>query len=312
MTADSPELQSLLKRLFPELIISGVAKPSGQRVVYYCSFVRPQSAEDINGANEDWSHWGEVVMKVSSGIDPMSIAYLQMEIAVLNSLNSPCYPKLHYFELFSYDPDTEERLKEPLFVTIENRVNAEPLSVCRNRFTTEAAVVDLLHKLVNALSLLWGHEKQLVHRDLKPDNILVHPNGDVTIIDLGILRETGAVGITATHAHFGPLTAEYSSPEQATNDKQNISFKSDVFALATIAYELIAGSNPYVTRTGIPFYEILSNVTTLVPNRLDVDGRCSSGLCEVLEKMMHKEPYKRYRSPELLRTDLEKLGGTKT
>lgn len=307
MAADSPALQTLLRRIFPEIEISGIAKPSGQRVVYFCKFSKPLISTVSDPLSTDWSKWGDVVLKVSSGVDPTSVAYMQMEIAILNSLDSPYYPKLHYYELFTDDPDTEEKLPEHLFVTIENRVDAEPLSACKSRFSTEPQLIELLLKLVDALVLLWEHERKLVHRDLKPDNILISTSNEVTIIDLGIVREAGTKGITATHAIHGPLSPQYASPEQATNDKKNISFKSDVFALATIVHELMAGENPFMTRPGISMHEILSNVINYVPARLDKIARCSESFGSVIEKMMHKEPYRRYRTAALLRADLENI-----
>jgi len=301
-----------MKSLFPGISIAGVAKASGQRVVYFCKFSPPPL--NIKGIPEykDWSVWGDVVLKVSSGMDAHSIAYLQMEIAVLNSLDSPHYPKMHYYELFVEDPDTGEKLPERLFVTIETRIDAEPLSACQDRFRDERSVIDLLLKLIDALALLWGHEKKLVHRDLKPDNILINKTNGVAIIDLGILRETGATGITATHAIFGPLSCHYTSPEQATNDKKNISFKSDLFALATIAYELMAMQNPYAMNPGLSFHEILTNVINHVPPRADTKSKCSKNFANILEKMMQKDPYRRYRTPASLREELKALQGVPT
>lgn len=151
MTNDSPELQDLLGRLFPGLVLTGIAKASGQRVVYFCKF------DAHSKGDPDWIKWGNVVLKVSSGVDPQSIAYMQMEIEVLKNLDSPGYPKMHYYEFFAEDPDTEEKLPERIFVTIENRIDAKPLIECQERFQTEA-YLNFLSELKDAdLDVLVGY-----------------------------------------------------------------------------------------------------------------------------------------------------------
>ena len=255
----------------------------------------------------NWSSWGDVVLKMSLEIEVQTIVYLQMEIEVLKSLNSKHYPTLYYHNIFVNDPESGEKLPSRILITIEERIQGMPLAKCMHEYRTEKQVVDLITSLVNALSLLWTHERKLVHRDLKPDNILIRPDGEVVIIDLGIMRETGSVGVTASAAPFGPLTCFYASPEQVRNDKRNISFKTDVFALATIAYELLTGTNPYGVEGKTSFGEVLQNVETFVPIPLAKRGIASKQFSEIVERMMQKEPFKRYRSVEYLKADLLSL-----
>ena len=300
MPADSLELRATIGHIFPDLQIDGVAKESGQRVVYYCKF------GDRGLATEEelsWSAWGPVVMKICSGIDAATIAYMQMEIDVLNSLNSPFFPQLYWSDAFSEDPETDEKLPERLFVSIEEYIQSKPLSQCGQQFNTEAAVIHLLLGLIDGARLLWEHDRRLVHRDLKPDNILIRPSGDPVIIDLGILRETGAKGVTLTH-FWGPMTPHYASPEQANYDKQAISYKTDFFSLATIAYELLAGTNPYVGTAVITPHEVLHNILTHTPPSLHELGLASNRFSAVICRMMAKEPFRRHRTISSLRNDL--------
>jgi len=201
-------------------------------------------------------------------------------------------------------------LPEKVFVTIEERKDAQPLSACGHHFKTESAVVDLLLKLSEALLLLWNHDRKLVHRDLKPDNLLITDQLDVIVIDLGIVRESGAAGITATHAPHGPLSPLYASPEQVKNDKRNISFKSDFFALGTIAYELLSGQHPFVRVDPPQYHDLMDSVPNYTPPRLDAVCQCSQQFATLIEMMMQKEPYRRFRSPEALQRALLALKGS--
>jgi len=301
MLQDSAELRALLNSLFPSLDVTAVAKPSGQRVVYFCHF-GPDPKDDIR---RDWHAWGRVVLKVSGGLDPTSIAYMQKEIEILRGLNNKHYPKLLYNNIFTENPETEQKLPARLFVTIEERIDAIPLTECKRNFKSEKQVAALLLKLVDALEPLWMHRQKLVHRDLKPDNILIKPNGDVVIIDLGILRETGAIGVTNAQVPFGPLSPPYASPEQAMNKKDEISYKSDFFALGTISYELASGTNPFSPTPETGFLEVLDNVRKLNPAALQTVCGVSMEYANLIARMMEKEPFKRHRTVDALRRDVE-------
>lgn len=305
MPTDNDTLRGIIATIFPDLVINGVARESGQRVVYYCHF------EGSGLASEDeppWSTWGQVVMKICAGIDAATIAYMQMEIEVLNSLDSPFFPKLWWSDVITENPATDEKLPERLFISIEEYIESSPLSQCSSNFRTEPELIKLLLGLLDGGSLLWLHEKRLVHRDLKPDNILIRPSGEPVIIDLGILRETGAKGVTQTH-FWGPMTLHYASPEQANYDKKAISFKTDIFSLATIAYEILTGKNPYVTDPHDSPHQILHNIVTLVPPGLDELGVASSEFATIIRRMMEKHPYKRYRAVNVLRSELSEILG---
>jgi serine/threonine protein kinase len=300
MLSDTPALRSLLLNLLPGLTISATPRPSGQRVVFFCRF-EPRAVGKTEPRQR--ATWGEVVLKASEGIHPAQIAYLQKEIDILNSLHSKHYPKLHWNETFTEDPTTGDKLPHRLFVTIEERIAAEPLSALTARYCTEANVLKLLDGLVDALMPLWNHPQRLVHRDIKPDNILIRSDGTVAIIDLGILREEGSPGLTATGHPFGPCTPLYASPEQARNDKRNISFKSDFFSIGVVAYELIAGEHPFGALTD-PVIDILDRVQIHTPATLAERKVASKAFSAFVAKLMEKYPYRRHRTPAQLQEDL--------
>jgi hypothetical protein len=129
MAQDTPALRKLLSGLLPGLAIEDTPSPSGQRVVYFARFHKPASAQHIK--------WGKVVVKVAEQLSPRQIAYLEKEISLLNSLSSSYYPKLHHNETYTRNPDTGDMLPNRIFVSIEERVDAEPLSKHAKQFSTE-------------------------------------------------------------------------------------------------------------------------------------------------------------------------------
>jgi serine/threonine protein kinase len=313
MPSDSQPLRNILAACLPSFVIDGVAKESGQRVVYYGHFDDSLIPSDIDPDGEflnGWQAWGNVVAKVAHGTDATSLSRLQRETVLLGELNSPYFPRLFFAETFVENPLTEEPLLERLYVTIEEHVHSAPLSACMDKYSSEASVVDLLRQLATGLSSLWEHSRRLVHRDLKPDNILIRPDGTVVVIDLGIARETGSAGLTHTAHAFGPMSPAYAAPEQVNNDKYAISFKTDFFALGIIAYQCLAGRNPFMKSANCSAHEAMEMVVTHTPPTLSSLGRASEGLSKIVEKMMAKEPYQRHRTTAQLIDELTALGET--
>lgn len=299
MLSDSFALRKLLGRLLPGLSIEDVPGKSGQRVVYFCR----TTIEDLPFRIAEDS---QVVLKVSEGVSATQTAYLEKEIFILKSLKSPHYPKLLWNGTFTENPITGEKLEERLFVTIEERVNAKPLRAVMSLYRKEKEVLKLLLSLVEALEPLWHHSLRLVHRDLKPENILLGRTGHVFIIDLGIMREEGARGVTYTFSAFGPCTPHYASPEQAKNDKRNITFKSDFFSLGVIAYELLSGKLPFGSHD-LDYEQILTAVVAQSPATLQQCAGCSEKVSRMIERLMGKEPYQRYRTVDMLKSELTSI-----
>jgi eukaryotic-like serine/threonine-protein kinase len=104
---------------------------------------------------------------------------------------------------------------------------------------TPARTMALVAQAADALQA--SHEKGVVHRDVKPGNLLVRPNGTLVLTDFGIARATGAAALTAAGSVLG--TAMYISPEQAMGEQATP--LSDVYALGVVAYQCLAGRRPF-------------------------------------------------------------------
>jgi serine/threonine-protein kinase len=101
------------------------------------------------------------------------------------------------------------------------------------------AVAAVLRPVLGGLAA--AHHAGLVHRDVKPENVLISDQGDVKIVDFGLVRAVAAAGITSTSVILG--TAAYLSPEQVRDG--NASPRSDVYAVGIVAYELLTGQTPF-------------------------------------------------------------------
>jgi serine/threonine-protein kinase len=101
------------------------------------------------------------------------------------------------------------------------------------------AVAAVLRPVLGGLAA--AHGAGLVHRDVKPENVLISDQGDVKIVDFGLVRAVAAAGITSTSVILG--TAAYLSPEQVRDG--DASPRSDVYAVGIVAYELLTGQTPF-------------------------------------------------------------------
>jgi hypothetical protein len=120
---------------------------------------------------------------------------------------------------------------------------------CRERALPLVDRIGLLLQVCEAVT--YAHGRLVIHRDLKPGNILVTEDGQVRLLDFGIARLAGADGATATaltELSGRALTLRYASPEQVRGDV--LGTASDVYSLGVVAYELLAGTSPYRLQRG--------------------------------------------------------------
>jgi tRNA A-37 threonylcarbamoyl transferase component Bud32/tetratricopeptide (TPR) repeat protein len=149
-----------------------------------------------------------------------------------------------------------------------------------------------------AHGLARAHEQQIVHRDVKPANILVPDRGPVKILDFGIAKLLGGTGLTQEGRMLG--TASYMSPEQVLGD--SVDHRTDLWSLGVVLYEMLTGWLPFPGENpqGV-FYLILNT-----PPRLDdLRFRVPPPLVEVVRRCLEKNRERRYASAEELAAELE-------
>ena len=139
-----------------------------------------------------------------------------------------------------YDFGEGDGADESPYLVMEH-VPGEPLSalVAREGALAPERTLDVIGQA--ALGLQTAHDAGVIHRDVKPGNILVTPAGGVKVTDFGIARAAGAVPLTQTGAIMG--TAFYISPEQASG--QSVTPASDIYSLGVVAYECLTGRRPF-------------------------------------------------------------------
>ena len=147
---------------------------------------------------------------------------------------------------------------------------------------------------------LWAaHERGVIHRDIKPQNILITDMGHLKVTDFGIARAASAATISATNAVFG--TAGYLSPEQALGEPATP--RSDLYSLGIVLYELLTGVVPY--RADNPVAVCMKHVTEPLTPPRRLDPTIPEAVDALVVKLLAKDPADRPASATELLDDIE-------
>jgi WD40 repeat protein len=172
---------------------------------------------------------------------------------------------------------------------------------------TLPARLELLARVADAVQ--HAHDKGVIHRDLKPGNILVDETGQPKVLDFGVARATDAdLQTTTAGTEAGQLlgTLSYMSPEQVTGDPAALDRRSDVYALGVILFELLACRLPYHLEH-LPLPEVARVIREEEPTRLGSTNPAFRGDVEtIVAKALEKDPARRYQSAADLAADLRR------
>ena len=183
---------------------------------------------------------------------------------------------------------------EPYFVMEYIEGNTLTSIISGNRTVGLNDILYIGSQVANGLK--EAHKRGLVHRDIKPGNIMITPDGKVKVTDFGIVSlQNEESDITKTGAVLG--TASYISPEQAQG--KPVSFESDLYSLGTVLYELIAGKPPF---TGDSPIATATKHLTDKPEKLSIYRKdIPKALENAILKLLEKRPSDRFKSAEDLR-----------
>ena len=277
-------------RRLGEYTIKGVLGSGGMGVVYVAEQERPRRTVAL-----------KVIRRAAAS--PSLIRRFEHEAEILGRLQHPGIAQI--FEAGAADAGDGDGAQPYIAmelidgVSLTAHAEAKGLST-RERLALVVKVCDAVHH---------AHQRGVIHRDLKPGNILVDRSGQPKVLDFGVARAVDAdLRVTTVQTSVGQLigTLPYMSPEQVAADPAEIDIRSDVYALGVILYQLLTGKLPYDVRSrSIP--EAARVIRDEAPARLSAVSKVFRGEVEIIvAKAIEKDKARRYQSAADLGADLER------
>lgn len=159
---------------------------------------------------------------------------------------------------------------------------------------------DAVHFTIQILrGLQHAHDKGIVHRDVKPQNIMVLPDGTIKVTDFGIARFARSEQKTITDKAIGSV--HYISPEQARGEKTDE--KSDIYSVGVMLYEMITGQMPFQAESAVSV--AIMQLQREPKNPTEINGSIPEGLEQITMHAMQKNPERRYQSSAEMLCDLD-------
>jgi tRNA A-37 threonylcarbamoyl transferase component Bud32 len=233
---------------------------------------------------------------------------LQRQVAI-KVLNKSVLDRPGALERFQREVQAAGKLAHPNIVTAYDADQAGDLHMLIMEFVPGQSLAEVLHKKgalpvaqacnyvrQAALGLQHAHEKGMVHRDIKPGNLILTPQGQVKILDFGLAKVASerrpGKNLTTVDAYLG--TPEYSAPEQAT-DARSAKVQADIYSLGCTLYALLAGAPPFREETVIQ--TILAHLEKEPLPLPELRPEVPERLWTVLAKMLAKKPEQRFQTP---------------
>ncbi|MCA3748542.1 MAG: Stk1 family PASTA domain-containing Ser/Thr kinase [Rubrobacter sp.] len=253
----------------------------------------------------------------SGGMADVYLAHddiLDRDVA-LKVLSSQYASDEEFVERFKREAQSAAALAHPNIVSIYDRGETEdgtyyiameylPGGTLKDRILRSGALPPKTAAAVAlqiAEALKAAHQRGVIHRDIKPHNILITESGDIKVTDFGIARAASSSTMTRTGAVLG--TAHYISPEQAMGEP--VGPPSDLYSLGVVLYEMLTGRLPYDADT--PIGIAMKHVNGHLRPPREVNPAVPEGLDAITVRLLAKDPEDRYQSADELMEDLERV-----
>jgi eukaryotic-like serine/threonine-protein kinase len=207
--------------------------------------------------------------------DPRSVARFQQEAQILARLHHP-----NVISVFDTGVDGGDRFI--VMELVEGSTLRELLDT-ESRLAPERAA-EIASRLASALA--FAHGKAVIHRDVKPSNVLLPPGGGVKLADMGIARLLSPEALTATLSVRG--TALYISPEQVRGDR--VDPRADLYSLGCVLFEMLTGRTPFEGDLAALSY---AHTHTAAPRVRSIDPTVPAAMDELVAAMLEKDPARR-------------------
>ena len=257
---------------FPPMIgkykIEGVIAKGGMGVVYKA--VHPQLKRYV------------VIKKMTARGNPLNAERFQKEAQILLDLNSPYI--VHLFDYF-----TEGGFR----YMVEEFVDGLALDKLLKKQTVLPPPVAMLILQEACNGLKAAHVKKIIHRDIKPGNILISRRGEIKLADFGIASDASdrENGITISGSSLG--TPAYMSPEQF-EDSSKVDERADIYSLGIMLYEMVTGTKPYPGEFNMETFKIIKRGRYIHARR--IDKKIPPEISKLIHRMIRPNPKKRFQS----------------
>src|SRR3954467_8352215 len=222
--------------------------------------------------------------------DPDQLERFRREARAVASLNHP-----HVVTVI--DAGEDEGAPYIVFEYVEGETLKDRIRRLGRLEVTEAVA----YAIEIGRALMAAHQARMVHRDVKPQNVLIDMEGRAKVTDFGIARSLETEGLTATGRVLG--TTDYVSPEQAMGE--DVDERSDVYSLGVVLYEMLTGEAPFKADTQVAV--AMKHVRDPLPDVQRRRPEVSAALAAVVERSTAKETQRRYATVTEVVHDLEEV-----
>lgn len=230
------------------------------------------------------------IMKDETFSDPLNIARFQREARACAALR-------HSNIVEIYDIDDYKGKPYIVMEYVESK-SLKELLITRGTFSPLEAC-DIIYQLADAL--MHAHEHGVIHRDIKPQNVMMRYDGGVKLLDFGIATITDAPNITQKDMVVGSV--HYMAPEVLKG--KGASPKSDIYALGITFFELLSGKQPFIDNS--PVNIAMKQIEEPLPSIHKIRNDVSPKIEKIINKACQKNPDSRYQSMKALKHDLQSV-----